>query len=141
MQDNAIVLDSSVIAALFFPEPYSMWAEEVVKKVDKLYTVDIAYAEVLNVAWKRISLQKQVEKEIMLGLEDAIGFINEVCSVVETKKIFREAINVAVRNNITVYDSLFIALANEKKARLATLDKQIIKKFEAKNLVIHSYQK
>ena len=139
MQDNAIVLDSSVIVALFFPEIYSSWAEEVVRKADTIYTVDIAYAEVLNVAWKRISLQKQVAKEIMLSLEDAIGFMNEVCNIIKTNKIFREAINIAIKHNITIYDSLFIALANKKKIKLATLDKQVVRKFEATNLVIHPY--
>ena len=139
MQDKAIVLDSSVIAALFFPEQYSSWAENIVKKAEILYTVDIAYAEVMNVAWKRISLLKEAEKDIILSLDDAIGFINEVCTVIETKKLFKQAINIAVNNKITVYDALFIALAKKKKTKLASLDKQIIAKLKTENLIIHPY--
>ncbi len=52
MQDKVIVLDSSVIVPFFFPERYSSWAESIVKKAETLCTVDvdIAYAEVINVA-------------------------------------------------------------------------------------------
>ena len=52
------MLDSSVIAALFFTEPYSDWAEEIVRECDYLYTIDLAYIEVMNVAWEKIIISK-----------------------------------------------------------------------------------
>lgn len=142
MRDRDIVLDSSVIAALFFPEPYSMWAEEIVKKVETIYTVDIAYAEITNVAWKRITLLNQNQKYILQALEDAISFINEICNTAQTKKLYREAIKIAIEDRITVYDSLYVALANQKGTRLATLDKEIIKKLKQTKepLIIHPYK-
>jgi predicted nucleic acid-binding protein len=52
MQDRAI-LDSSVIAAIFFKEDSSEKAEMAAENY-KLITVDLAIAEVANVAWKRV---------------------------------------------------------------------------------------
>jgi len=50
MPDN-VVLDSSVIAAIFFKEKASERAEKVAEKY-RLITVDVAVPEVANVAWK-----------------------------------------------------------------------------------------
>ena len=51
MLDN-VVLDSCIIAAIFFPEAISERAIEIVENHD-CTTVDLAYIEVANVAWKR----------------------------------------------------------------------------------------
>ena len=52
MLDN-VVLDSCIIAAIFFPETISERAIEIVENHD-CTTVDLAYIEVANVAWKRV---------------------------------------------------------------------------------------
>ncbi len=49
MHDD-VVLDSSVIAAMYFTDPYSDWASSIVGSYRKCYTVDITYAEIGNVA-------------------------------------------------------------------------------------------
>ncbi len=48
---DRVILDSSVIAAIFFKEASSERAERAVENY-KLITVDLAIAEVANVAWK-----------------------------------------------------------------------------------------
>jgi len=142
MKDEAIVLDSSVIVALFFPEKYSDWVEELIGKHNHFLTMDIAYAEVANVAWKRIFFLKSDEEEVLDSLRDAIEFINQICEVESTKSIYTKGITTALNLGISIYDALFVSLALEKKALFATLDKKLISKLNNKNLkniIIHPY--
>ena len=61
---DSVILDSSVIAAIFFKEEASERAEEALRDY-KLITVSIAIEEVANVAWKRVVFFNE-QKEIAL---------------------------------------------------------------------------
>jgi len=52
---DEVVLDSSVIEAMFFKEDASMRALDAAAKSD-LITLDLAIAEVGNMAWKQVVL-------------------------------------------------------------------------------------
>ncbi|MEX0567920.1 MAG: type II toxin-antitoxin system VapC family toxin [Candidatus Njordarchaeota archaeon] len=141
MRDN-VVLDSSVIAAIYFTDPYSDWASSIVKLCRECYTLDIAYVEIGNVAWKRIHIFGQPEEAILLGLKSAIRFIDNVCLVVDSRSIIEEAINLALEEEIAVYDALFVYLAKKNNASLATLDKKLISKLKNTkygSIVVHPY--
>lgn len=143
MPDSSIVLDSSIIAAIFFPEPYSDWAEKIVKEHDVLYTVDTAFAEVANVAWKRIVIHGHDVDKTMSVLGDALEFISEVCEVLTTFSLYKEAIKIAVSNRMPIYDALFLAALSIKNTKLATLDKQLIRKLKLTQFwttIIHPYE-
>lgn len=142
MGDNAVVLDSSVIASLFFPEKYSEWSEDLVKKFTILLTTDLAYAEISNVAWKRVHLLNQEKTIVMENLIEAVNFISEVCEVVAIKNIYRESLELAIKLKITFYDAAFLSIALEKKIPLATLDKKlvnVIKDTELNNFIMAPY--
>ena len=126
MQGDKIVLDSSVIAALYFTDPYSDWASDIVNVWRHIYTVDIAYVEVTNVAWKRIHLYKQPKREILQGLKEAIKFINNICMVADSRTIIKDALELALNAKITIYDALFVYLAKKHNTYLATLDKKLV---------------
>jgi len=53
---KSIIVDSSVLFALFFPEEYSEWSEEVIKEYDELHVPELVFLETSNAAWKRIVL-------------------------------------------------------------------------------------
>ena len=61
---DRVILDSAAIAAIFFKEESSERAERVAENY-KLITVDLAIAEVANVAWKRVVFFNE-SKEIAL---------------------------------------------------------------------------
>ncbi len=142
MPIRSLVLDSSVIAALYFPEPYSDWCEEIVAKYDELYTVDLAYAEVCNVAWKRIKLFGHPENIVLANLDKAIEFLNNVCIVIKTFDEYTTAMDIALSVNIPIYDALFLSLSRRKSAKFATLDKNLVNKLKGspfKDMVLHPY--
>ena len=129
MQDEKrVVLDSSVIVALHFPEPFSDWSEGIIDSYEEFYIVDIAYAEVANVAWKRAYLFKNPLDQVLENLDKAIQFIESLCVTIRIKDIILEATKIAVDLGLPVYDALFLSLAEKYEAPLATLYKTLINK-------------
>ncbi|MEQ9715143.1 MAG: type II toxin-antitoxin system VapC family toxin [Candidatus Asgardarchaeum sp.] len=120
-----IVLDSSIIAALFFKDPFSEAAEKSLKRYDEYYTVDFAAVEIANVAWKRVTLFNESRKIIEEALDDAINFIETLCCVVSSYKIYRNAFNIGIATKIPIYDALFLALANILNSKLLTCDTKL----------------
>ncbi len=119
--DGKIVLDSSVIAAVFFPEAITPQAIEMVEQSDGI-TMDLAYAEVANVAWKRAAHANNDPAAIRLSLSDCIAFISETCEVIPTCDLVVPAYDLACRHRICVYDALFAAAASRCDAPLVTAD-------------------
>lgn len=121
---DRIVLDSSVIAAVFFPEAITGPAIELVEQSDGI-TLDLAYAEVSNVAWKRVVQAKHDPAAIRSSLADCIAFIAETCELVPTCDLVVPAYELACRCRIPVYDALFAAAAVRCGVALATADKTL----------------
>ncbi len=123
MPDN-VVLDSSVIAAIFFKEEASERAEKVAEK-HRLMTVDATVPEVANVAWKRIVHFNEPEEMTKIALKACMDFIANACKVISSQTLLEASFEIAVRDRITVYDSLFIAASEKEKAPLLTTDKNL----------------
>lgn len=66
-----LILDSSAISAIFFRENKSDAVENEIKKYDDLLTVDLAYSEVLNIAWKRVTFFGDNKNVILQALKNA----------------------------------------------------------------------
>jgi predicted nucleic acid-binding protein len=116
-----VVLDSGVIAAIFFLEDASDAAISCVRD-QECVTVDLAIAEVANVAWKKSVVFHQDPGMVAEALEGALAFIGETCEVLPAGDLAAEAFALACRENITVYDALFVAAAERKGIPLVTTD-------------------
>ncbi len=98
------------------------------KKGYTLCTVDIALAECLNVIWKHSNLLKDLEpKEASLAAQD-LTKLYDALSVTPTRELKDEAMQIAISQNITVYDALFIAATQKINATLYTADKKLYSK-------------
>ncbi len=124
-----LVLDSSVIAKLFFEEVGSDSAIDLMELGDVLdiefLASDLAIYEVGNTIWKNLRKKdKDGTRYIKLLFLLNIEFIhlddNLAC----------EALNAAQKNNITYYDGVHIALSKNHKATLVTQDNELLKKFK-----------
>jgi len=143
MRDKRIVLDSSVIAALHFPEPFSVWCEKIIEQYDEFYTVDIAYSEIANVAWKRIFLFKNPKDKVLINLNKALQFIDNLCTVLRSRDLIMGSISIAIDCGIAVYDALFLSIAVEQDMPLATLDKTFVNKLRDTkyiDVLLHPYK-
>ncbi|OPX72876.1 MAG: Ribonuclease VapC3 [Methanoregulaceae archaeon PtaB.Bin152] len=121
---DSVVLDSSIIAAIFFPEKISMNAIEVAEGND-CTTVDLAYAEVANVAWKRASQSEISIEDIKTALTESQAFIRETCRVIPAHDLVAEAFDMACSSRITIYDALFLAAAARCGFPLVTADSRL----------------
>jgi predicted nucleic acid-binding protein len=133
MQDR-VILDSSVIAAIFFKEDSSEKAEMAAENYN-LITIDLAIAEVANVAWKRVIFFDESKEIALKALRRGIDFITSVCEVISTQKLLEDAFAIAIEDKITIYDSLFIAASEREKVPLLTTDKKLYEKIKSKRNV------
>ncbi len=128
---DKIVLDSNVIAAIFFREDgVSEVAEKIVEEYTSYYTFDFAIAEITNVAWKKVVFDREPIEIVEDGLKKSIEFITSVCEVVSSAELYNAAFKIAVERNISAYDSLFVALSAKYNLPLATADKKMFEKVD-----------
>lgn len=120
-----VVLDSTAIASIFFRDPYSERVDSALKKFERFHTLDLAFAEVGSVAWKRVKFFGEDYAASLKALAAAAEFIENACRVTESRELVSQAFELGVERRITFYDSLFIALANGLKARLLTTDERL----------------
>lgn len=131
---DKVVLDSSVIAAIFFKEEASERAERVVQRYE-LVTVDVAVAETANVAWKRVVFFDEPGKITLKSLKNCTDFILNVCDIITSQKLLENGFEIAVADRITLYDALFVAASEREKIPLLTLDKKLYEKlYEKRNV-------
>lgn len=126
-----IALDSSVIAAMFFKEEASDRALKAATESD-LVTLDLAFAEVGNVAWKKVVLlgaDKELTKKALLK---CMSFIFGACDVVRFQDLAVNAYEISIETKATFYDSLFLALAENVQVPLLTLDRKMYEKAKGK---------
>ena len=131
---DEVILDSSVIAAIFFKEDSSEKAEMAAENY-KLITVDLAIAEVANVAWKRVVFFDESKEIALKALRRGIDFITSVCEVISTQKLLEDAFEIAIEDKITIYDSLFIAASERENVPLLTTDRKLYEKVKSKRNV------
>ena len=90
--------------------------------------MDIALAECLNAIWKHTNLLKDLSpKDASLAIED-LTKLYDALVITSTRELKDQAINIAITQNITVYDALFIAAAQKISAPLFTADKKLCAK-------------
>lgn len=105
---DRVVLDSNILAAMFFKEEASMRAMEAAAGVD-LITLDLAIAEVGNVAWKQVVLFGEDKELALKHLKNCQRFIAEACELLRAEDLAEEAFKISIKNRTAFYDSLFLA--------------------------------
>ncbi|UCE37568.1 MAG: type II toxin-antitoxin system VapC family toxin [Thermoplasmata archaeon] len=125
-----LVLDSSVIAKLFFKEAGSDSAIKLMEIGDEkdieFLASDLVIYEVGNTIWKNLRRKnKDGGRYIKLLFLLNIDFISIDDSLAS------EALDVAQRYNITYYDGVHMVVGKKNKATLVTQDKVLLKKFKS----------
>ncbi len=121
---DKIVLDSCVIAAIFLPETITRKAIDAVTDHECI-TVDLAYTEVANAAWKRVVHAGNDPGTVKIFLDNAVAFINETCVVIPAHDLITQAWDLSCNHRITIYDALFVAASIRCDAPLVTADSRL----------------
>jgi predicted nucleic acid-binding protein len=126
-----MALDSSAIAAMFFKEEASERALKAAIDAD-IITLDLSFAEVGNVAWKKAVLSGADKELTKRALEKCMSFIFEACDVVRFQDLALDAYEISIETKTTFYDSLFLALAEKEQVPLLTLDRRMYDRAKGK---------
>lgn len=118
---SAVVVDASVAVKWFLPEIHSEAAGRVLKSRQKLLAPDLIWAEVGNTLWKK-SLRKEITIEESRGiLKDFLRFPLQIYG---SKTLLDTAWSLAIQCNVSIYDSLYLALAIGSGCSLITADRK-----------------
>ena len=122
-----VVVDSSVVIKWFVVEPYSDEAHKILDGYKageiNLLAPDLINAEVGNIVWKKHRIQD-------LSIEDAQEIIDTFKTITMTltssADLLEGAYNLAVIHERTVYDMMYIALANRENCQFVTADERMV---------------
>jgi predicted nucleic acid-binding protein len=128
-----LILDSSAIASFFFRDSFTDKVIKIIESSDEDFlTLDLAFSEVSNVAWKRIVLFNDEKDVVIEQLRNALDFIEKLCEIVSVKDIVMDTINLAVQEKLPFYDSAFLYLAIKEGTKLLTTDIKLFNKLNDK---------
>lgn len=92
--------------------------------------MDLAFAELCSVAWKRVKIFGEEVEASAKALTLARDFVDNACVVYRSRELLQEALELAVEEGTTAYDSLFLSLAKMSRTKLFTTDEKLHKKVE-----------
>ncbi len=126
MNTRSIIIDSSTLFSLFFPEEYSEWSEKAIKEYDELHVPELVFLETSNAAWKRIIIFKQPISIVLKNLRLLHKFVEDTCIIHRNIDYLQRTIELSIKLGTTIYDSLFLAIAEKYKAKVLTIDKKLV---------------
>lgn len=125
---RTIVLDTSVVAKWFLPEPLSAHADSILEDVrlGKTHPAspDLIVYEFANILWQR---QKKDEISGRQGAAIMADFGRLPIELVPGDVLGSEALKIAGKTGCTAYDGAFMALASGLNAPLITADQRFIR--------------
>ncbi len=121
-----IVLDASAVAKWFIREQGSLEMKVIRDKIvaSELegYAPEFILVEIANL----LRYSKGISAE---DARNAIKSLEIILHLRRDRDLLQKAIKLAFEEKITVYDSLYVALAAELGTRLVTYDKELLNKF------------
>lgn len=128
------VIDASVVIKLFFEEEHSDAAEQCVQAAGELLAPDLIWAEAGNVIWKR-------QRRGDISQEDAAQIAGQILGLPlrthATADLVADALDLAMRFDRSVYDSLYLALAVKSGSILVSADRRLVNALAVTHLAKH----
>ena len=125
---NEAVVDSSVIIARYAAEEHSEWAAQKMSEHYYFHVLDLNYYEVANALKYKIS-GKFTSKDAHAAWLEASKLMN-LFALHSFSEVIDDALTLASKLNISVYDAAFVSLADSLNMRFLTLDRKLAKKLE-----------
>ncbi len=117
------VIDSSVFVKYLSREKGFERAAKAIE--DGGVSFDLALKETANAIWKKVVLGELHESVALSIIGDLAG--DPPFLLADQSKYLLEAFKIAVKHRLTVYDTLFIALARAESLELVTADEKQFK--------------
>ena len=118
-----VILDVCAAMEVAFKRRKYAIVAKAMRDADAIAAPDLFTAEAANVVWKEHVFGRQPYDDCLDAYRDAISFVT---SFQPTSELALEAIDIACRAKIPVYDSLYITLAKRLGGYLLTIDRKMI---------------
>ena len=130
------VVDASVVAKLFVPEPLSDRAQALLDRamadpLTSLLVPALLYVECANVLWKYV---RRLDYPTNRAIQDMASLLKLPLEVRPTTELAEDAIDIAIGFDITAYDACYVALAKRLGVPLVTADERLVRKFAGKEI-------
>lgn len=129
---KSYVIDTSVAVKWYIPEPLSDAADQYLQlyknKRARLLAPDLLLVEVGSVLWKKVRFNEITgddARTIMYAFSAHCPL-----SLIRSGELLPSALDLAMAQGLTIYDSLYLALAMASNSKLVTADKGIFKLVE-----------
>jgi predicted nucleic acid-binding protein len=119
---SVYVIDASVLIKWFVPEIHSDAARRLLSATHEYFAPDLLFPEVGNVIWKKV---RRGELTAEHGQRLAADISTVAVETVSTRGLVIDALAVAVTTGLTVYDSMYLALAVRLRAEMITADDRL----------------
>jgi len=121
------VIDSNVYASVVVKDEFYEKCKKYM--LTSKATLDLAFAEAGNVIWKHVKMGRIKAEDAVKRAEVLKRLIN-TSKVYESKDFLVDAVKLAVKYDVTVYDALFVALAQRLNDKLVTTDRKLWEKLK-----------
>ena len=128
---SSVVLDASFIVKLLIQEPNSILCQAVFESYrgakDEMLVPGHAAGEVLEVIRRKCSSGMATEKQ----LTRSVDVLRALARPVSVDELASRACAIALAEGLTIYDALYVALADRESAILLTCDIKLVEKLRA----------
>jgi Predicted nucleic acid-binding protein, contains PIN domain len=119
------LVDASVALKWFVAEDGTEAALRIAASGEPLAAPDLILAEVANAAWKSARLGRLTEAQLQAIAVALPGYFEELTA---NRVLLRRAIEIAAVLDHSVYDCLYLALADHLRSPLVTADRRLAAK-------------
>ncbi len=116
------IVDASIVADFLLPGRYTSNAEALILSVGddtNLFVPEFCLVECTNALWKRVNRQEITRQEAEILAEDLKIL---PLTLVSVKSLLTRALQIGLEHKLSIYDSVYIALAAEYAYPLITAD-------------------
>lgn len=121
------VIDASVLGAVFFKEPGTGAAAAFLRSDAVLLAPDLLCLEIASIAAKKVWRGEATESAAGEAVKNATQIVPEL---VANAELSQRAFELAARHRFSAYDAAYLALAESREVRLATLDAKLVRRAE-----------
>ena len=121
------VVDASIALKWYVESPGSREAVQVLERDEELIAPDLVVAEVANAAWKLVRAG-HIERDHGDQIANAVA--SAFPRLVAAEELAGRAFRLAASLDHPVYDCLYLALAEQKRAHLVTADLRLQRRLE-----------
>lgn len=120
---SVFVVDSSVVVKWFVPEAFEAEAVRVRDGGSPLHAPNFLDVEVGNILWKKV----QRGELVRAGADDILDQLpGQAVTRHDSAALLKPAFEIACRAGRTVYDSLYVALAEQLGGVMVTADEKLV---------------